>query len=237
MNLEGKNLLIAGGSSGIGLSLIKKLVSAGANIYTICRSVSPEWPQGVKHLPIDVLGDLTSLTTFLPGQLNGLVYSIGSINLKPFGRLTAEDFMNDYSLNVVGAAMIIQKSLKALKNAPSASIVLISSVAAQTGFGYHASISAAKSGLEGMALSLAAELAADNIRVNVVAPSITDTPLAQTLLSTPEKREASAKRHPLGQFGKQEDISSAITFLLSEESDWITGQVLGIDGGLSKLKV
>jgi NAD(P)-dependent dehydrogenase (short-subunit alcohol dehydrogenase family) len=125
---------------------------------------------------------------------------------------------------------------KALRNSAGASIVLLSSVAAKTGMPYHASIAAAKGGVESLALSLAAEFAAQNIRVNVIAPSLTDTPLASNLLSTSEKREASAKRHPLGRIGKPEDISSSISFLLSEDSAWISGQVLGVDGGMGNLK-
>jgi len=136
----------------------------------------------------------------------------------------------------LGAARIIQQSIKQLKNAGASSIVLISSVAAKIGMPYHASIAAAKAAVEGLAISLAAEFAAQQIRVNVVAPSLTNTPLAQNLLSSPEKREASAKRHPLGKIGQPEDISRLITFLLSEESNWITGQIIGIDGGLGKIK-
>jgi 3-oxoacyl-[acyl-carrier protein] reductase len=114
--------------------------------------------------------------------------------------------------------------------------VLVSSVAARTGMGFHTSIAASKSAVEGMALSLAAELAVYGIRVNVVAPSLTDTQIAAKLLNTPEKREAAAKRHPIGRSGVPGDISSAIAFLLSEDSSWITGQVINVDGGLSSLR-
>ncbi|MDN3584635.1 SDR family NAD(P)-dependent oxidoreductase [Mucilaginibacter flavus] len=237
MNFEGKNIVVAGGSSGIGLSLVKLLSNQKAQVYVISRTGSDEWPHSVKHLALDINGNPDALAGFLPDQVHGVVYSIGSINLKPFNRLTEDDFLNDYRINVVGAVKVIQQSLKQLKNAGEASIVLISSVAAKSGMPYHASISAAKSGLEGLALSLAAELAAQHIRVNVIAPSLTDTPMAQNLLSTPEKREASAKRHPLGKFGLPDDISQAAAFLLSDESGWMTGQVIGIDGGLGKLKV
>lgn len=236
MNFKGKNILVVGGSSGIGLSLVKFLHENDAAVYVISRSEHVDLPQGVKHLQGDVTGELGPMVEFLPEQLHGLVYSVGSINLKPFNRLSTDDFLNDYRINVLGAVQIIQQSLKQLKNAAGASIVLISSVAAKTGLPYHASISAAKGGVEGLALALAAELAAQQIRVNVVAPSLTDTPMAQNLLSTPEKREASAKRHPLGKFGQPEDISQAIAFLLSEHSGWVTGQVIGIDGGMGKLK-
>ncbi|SEP44689.1 SDR family NAD(P)-dependent oxidoreductase [Mucilaginibacter sp. AW1-7] len=236
MNFHGKNIVVAGGSSGIGLALVKQLSQAGAQVYVISRNLSASLPQGVKHLAADVTGNLETAATFFPEVLHGVVYAVGSINLKPFGRLTDVDFLNDYQLNVVGAARVVQQALKALKASGSSSVVFVSSVAAKTGMPYHASIAAAKSGLEGMALSLAAELAGQKIRVNVVAPSLTDTPMAQNLLSTPEKKEASAKRHPMGKYGQPEDISQAIAFLLSDDSSWITGQVIGIDGGLGKLK-
>lgn len=236
MNFEGKNILVVGGSSGIGFSLIRLLAINGATVYNMSRTKNADWPQGVRHLSVDVLADVSTMSNFLPEQLHGLVYSVGSITLKPFNRLTEEDFLNDYRINVLGAARIIQQSVKHLKNALASSIVLISSVAAKTGMPYHSSVAAAKAALEGMALSLAAEFSAQQIRVNVVAPSLTDTRLAQNLLSSPEKCEASAKRHPLGKIGQPEDISSLIAFLLSEESKWITGQVIGVDGGLGKLK-
>jgi NAD(P)-dependent dehydrogenase (short-subunit alcohol dehydrogenase family) len=225
-----------GGSSGIGLSLVKLLYEQRASIYVVSRSASPQWPDEVRYLRADVSGNLNAMEAFLPQQLHGLVYSVGSITLKPFGRLTTEDFLNDYQLNVIGAARVIQQAIKPLKNAAGASIVLMSSVAARTGMPYHASIAAAKGAVEGMALTLAAELAFQQVRVNVVAPSLTDTPLAQNLLSSPEKREASAKRHPLGKIGQPEDSGQLITFLLSDQSSWITGQVIGVDGGLGKLK-
>jgi len=236
MNLEGKNILIVGGSSGIGLSLVKLIHQQNANVYVVSRSASEQWPDDVHFLNADVTGNLDAVEMFLPQQLHGLVYSVGSITLKPFNRLTVDDFFNDYQLNVLGAVRMIQQAIKPIKNAAGSSIVLISSVAAKTGMPYHASIAAAKGAVEGMALSLAAELSAQQVRVNVVAPSLTDTPLAQNLLSSPEKREASAKRHPLGKIGRPEDISQLIAFLLSDDSSWMTGQVIGVDGGLGKLK-
>jgi 3-oxoacyl-[acyl-carrier protein] reductase len=236
MNFKGKNVLIAGGSSGIGLSLANLLNGLGAQVYVVSRTASPEWQEGIRHLPADITGNLDAVPGFLPETLDGSVYAIGSINLKPFNRLSEDDFMADYRLNVLGAARLVQQSLKALKTPGKASVVFISSVAARTGMPYHASISAAKGAVEGLALSLAAELAVHHIRVNVVAPSLTDTPMARQLLSTPEKKEASAKRHPLGKYGEPADISEAIAFLLADESGWMTGQVLGVDGGFGKLK-
>lgn len=236
MNFEGKNILVVGGSSGIGLSLLKVLLLNGATVYNISRTTNADWPEGVRHLSLDILGDISTMANFLPEQLHGIVYSVGSINLKPFNRLTEDDFINDYRINVLGAVKVIQQSVKALKASQSASVVLFSSVAARSGMSFHTSIAAAKGAVEGMALSLAAELAPNHIRVNVVAPSLTDTPLSQNLLNTTERKEASSKRHPLGRYGLPEDISSAIAFLLADESSWLTGQVIGIDGGLGKLK-
>ena len=236
MNFEGKNILVVGGSSGIGLSLVQSLHQQKANVYVISRTVSPAWPDEIKSLQADVSKELDTVEAFLPEQLHGLVYAVGSITLKPFNRLSAEDFFNDYQLNVLGAVRTTQIALKALKNAGSSSIVFISSVAAKIGLPYHASIAAAKGAVEGMAISLAAELASLKIRVNVVSPSLTNTLLAEKLLNSPEKQEASAKRHPLGRYGQPEDISNSIAFLLSDKSSWMTGQVIGIDGGMGNLK-
>ena len=225
-----------GGSSGISLELVNMLASQGAQVYCACRTIAAEWPQGLIHIPMDVLADFDFLADKLPENLHGLVYAVGSINLKPFGRYTQDDFINEYKLNVTGAVRTIQLAYKSLRKAGSSSIVLFSSVAAKTGMPYHASIASAKAGVEGLALSLAAEFASQNIRVNVVAPSLTNTPLAANLINTPEKLEATAKRHPLGRIGKPEDVASAALFLLSDSSDWISGQVIGVDGGMGNLK-
>jgi 3-oxoacyl-[acyl-carrier protein] reductase len=236
MSLKNKNILVVGGSSGIGLALIRHLAIQEANIFNISRNASTEWPDTITHIQADILGDLDAIAGQLPATIHGLVYSVGTINLKPFQRLTQEDFLNDYKLNVLGATEIIRLSLKALKNAGGAGIVLYSSVAAKAGMPFHASIAAAKGAVEGLTLSLAAELSSHQIRVNAIAPSLTDTPLAKTLLSTDEKREASAKRHPLGKIGTPDDIAFATQFLLSDHSTWLTGQIIGIDGGLGNLR-
>lgn len=178
-----------------------------------------------------------SFGKFSPEVVDGLVYAPGSINLKPFNRLSVDDFKNDFEINVLGAVKMIQKLLPNLKKSESASVVLFSSVAAKLGMPFHASIAASKNAVEGLTKSLAAEFSAQKIRVNAIAPSLTDTNLASQLLATPEKREASAKRHPLQRVGTAEEIAEMAAFLVSDKSSWITGQVFGIDGGMGSVKL
>lgn len=229
------NYLVIGGSSGIGLALVKKLVVEGHNVWSASRQKG-ELIDGVNYIEFDVLGEVDKLKYELPDVLDGLAYCPGTINLKPFIRLSETDFLNDFKVNVLGAVKTIQVSINALKKSQSASVLLFSTVAVQTGMSFHASIAASKGAIEGLTKSLAAEFAQNKIRVNAIAPSLTDTPLAQALVSTPEKREASDKRHPLGRIGTSKELSEAAYFLLSDNSSWITGQILGIDGGLSAIK-
>lgn len=235
MSLEGKNILVAGGSKGIGLSTVNKLAEAGASVYVLSRSTSSEWRPTVNHHFYDVMEEKPLPDGFLPGQIDGLVYAIGSIDLRPFQRFSSADLLQDYRLHVAGAAQLIQQVLPALKRSGAASVVLISSVAASVGMSFHSSVSAAKGAVNGLTIALAAEFAPQKIRVNAVAPSLTDTPLAAKLLSDEKRREAAAQRHPLGRIGEPEDIASCIYFLLSPESSWLTGQIIGVDGGLGRL--
>ncbi len=235
MRFKDKTFLIIGGSSGVGFSVAEKLIAEGSEVFSTSRDITKTFPG--KNIRLDVSADLSEFASHLPEQLNGLVYCPGTINLKPFNRLTDQDFLNDFTVNVLGAVKVIRHVINKLKQAESSSIVLYSTVAVKTGMNFHSSVSASKSALEGLAISLAAEFANSGIRVNTIAPSLTDTPLAANLLSSPEKRELSAKRHPLGRIGKAVDIASATLFLLSDESAWITGQVLHIDGGLSSLRI
>lgn len=168
--------------------------------------------------------------------LNGLVYFPGTINLKPFNRLTEKDFQNDLEINTLGAVAFIQSYLSNLKNTNNASIVLISTVAVQTGMPFHSSVALAKGALEGLTRALAAELA-PGIRVNCIAPSLVNTPLGDKFINTPEKLEASQKRNPLKKVGEAKDIANTIEFLLSDNSAWITGQIFGVDGGMGALKI
>lgn len=229
-----KNILIAGNSSGIGYQLTKVLAPQHRVYGTYFQHpVDFENNHVVSHY-LNVL-DQTNDYSFLPETLDGLVYCPGTINLKPFARTKQEDFLEDYKLQVLGAVACIQACLPKLKKSESASLVLFSTVAVKMGFSYHSIVSASKGAIEGLTKSLAAELA-PGIRVNCIAPSITNTPLAKNLLNTPEKIEANAQRHPLKKIGQPEDIAQLAAFLLSEESQWITGQTLHIDGGMSSIK-
>jgi 3-oxoacyl-[acyl-carrier protein] reductase len=169
--------------------------------------------------------------------MHGLVYCPGSIKLRPFERVPTEDFRSDFELNVLGAVHALQATIKRLKKAEGgASVVLFSTVAAAVGMSFHTSIATAKAAVEGLTRALAAEYAASGLRVNCLAPSLTDTPLAAALLNTPEKAEAGAKRHPLQRVGRASDLADMAAFLLSDQATFITGQVLAIDGGMGKLK-
>ncbi|HRI27850.1 MAG TPA: SDR family oxidoreductase [Chitinophagales bacterium] len=235
-HLQGKNVLVVGASSGIGLELATQLHRSGAWVYTVSRTANSQLAAvSAHHQTADITQPLA--LTGLPDVLHGLVYCPGSINLKPFHRLTETDFKADFEVNVMGAVRTLQAAYPLLKRSNSAGVVLFSTVAATMGMSYHAGIATAKGAIEGLAKSLAAEWAANQIRVNVIAPSLTDTPLATQLLATPEKREASAKRHPLGRIGNAADMANAAIFLLSPQSGWITGQILHIDGGMSSVKM
>ncbi len=231
------NYLIVGGTSGIGLELTTELLNQGHTVYVVART-NRNLPSSDNLIFIE--GDASTkefAISGLPDVLHGVAYCPGSINLKPFNRFTDDDFLAEYNLNVLGAVRTLRQTVNALKASQGASVVLFSTVAAQTGMPFHASIASAKAAVEGLARSLAAEYAAANIRFNCIAPSLTDTPLAEKLLSTPEKREASAKRHPLNKVGTPADMAQAALYLLSPQSGWVTGQTLAIDGGMAKLRL
>lgn len=231
-----KNFLVIGGSSGIGLATTKKLISEGNQVWVASRNTNDTLKNlNVEHIVWDVTQAAGSRFEGLP-ELHGLVYCPGTINLKPFHRLSREEFQHDLNINLLGAIDALQSTFKQLKNAKGASVVLFSTVAATLGMNFHASIATAKSAIEGLGKSLAAEWASNLIRVNVVAPSLTDTPLASKLLADNEKKEAAGKRHPLGRVGTAEDLAELVTFLLSDKSSWITGQIIGVDGGMGTLK-
>ncbi len=232
-----KNILIIGASKGIGLSLAKIMSqNPENNLYTVSRTETEELARlESNHISMDIVNDDIGNLDQLPEELHGLVYCPGAIQLRPFARLKPKDFIEDYKLQVLGPVRVIQTLLPKLKKAGQASIVLFSTVAVQTGLNFHSMVSASKGAIEGLSRSLAAEFA-PKIRVNCIAPSLTDTPLAFALLNTDQKRSANAERHPLKRVGRAEDIASMAAFLLSEQGSWITGQVMHVDGGLSKLK-
>ncbi len=229
-----KNILVIGGSSGIGYATTELLVGKNHQVYATFNRTENK-VNGAEYFHLDVNQEDWNLSS-LPEVIDGLVYCPGKINLKPFTRLKSEDFMEDYKIQVLGAIKAIQLILPRLKKSSSPSIVLFSTVAVQTGFSFHSIVSSSKGAIEGLTRALAAELA-PSIRINCIAPSITDTPLAGNLLNSPEKKEANALRHPLKKVGEAKDIANAVAFLLSEESSWMTGQIMHIDGGISNLRV
>lgn len=230
-----KHYFVIGGSSGINLAVVKNLISAGHQVFVGSRTVSDELKElDVQHIKLDVTDEPDNWDlSALPDTLHGLVYGAGTINLKPFQSLKITDFQKDLEINTLGAIKILQATWKKLKKSKNASVVMFSTVAVKSGMNFHASVAVAKAGIEGLTRSLSAEWAKYNIRVNAIAPSLTNTPLAKNLLSTEDKQKGAAQRHPLGRYGEVEDISEAVLYLLGDKASWMTGQILHIDGGMS----
>lgn len=229
-----KNILLIGGSHGIGFEIALKLYK-DHNIYIASRTSQNLGNLEVTHIPYDASTDEID-TSLLPEQLDGFVYCPGSINLKPFKMLSLEAFQEDMQINFMFLIKIMHTIIPHLKKSEQASIIFFSTVAVKVGMPFHTSVAAAKGAIEGFAKALAAEYA-PKLRVNVIAPSLTDTPLAERLLGNEKKREKMDQRHPLKRVGEAEDIANIAKFLLSDDSSWITGQVLGVDGGMSTLNV
>ena len=224
--MSASNILIVGASSAIGLNLAERLESRGAELVRWSR-------QDGYDARVDVLGD--EELPEVPERLDGLVYLPGSITLAPFPRLSMETFREDWEINVGGFVRVLHHTIGSLQKAETASVVAVSTVAAGYGLGFHASIAAAKGGVEGIVRSLAAEYAPRGVRFNAVAPSLTDTPLAAKLTDSDDKRKRMDDRHPLGRIGQPADVARAIEFLVTDDADWVTGQVLGVDGGYGAL--
>jgi len=230
-----KNYFIIGGSSGIGKALANILANSNNQVYaTYYRHPVSENAEGIHYYYLDVTEEIKDFD-YLPDELDGLVYCPGSINLNAFARQKPEAFQKDFSLQVIGAIKVIQAVLPKLKTAKKSSIVLFSTVAVQLGFNFHTQVAVSKGAIEGLTRSLAAELA-PSIRINAIAPSLTDTPLAAMLLNNDQKKEANAQRHPLKKIGSPNDIAEMAAFLLSDKSNWITGQIFHVDGGMSGIK-
>ncbi len=229
-----RTIVLVGGNSGIGLAAAEMLAAEGHRVIAFARNAAETgFVQGVEYHNYNA-NDFLSRPP-LPDAIDGLMYMPGTIRLKPFNRLSIEDFKEEYEINFLGAVHFIQHALPSLKKGDNASVVLFSTVAVTTGMPFHTSIASAKGAVEGLVRSLAAEYA-PNIRFNAIAPSLTNTNLAEPLLNTESKRESSANRHPMKRIGEPKDIAAAACFFLSPEAGWITGQVLGVDGGMSRLR-
>ncbi|GAB4127664.1 MAG: SDR family oxidoreductase [Ignavibacteriales bacterium] len=226
--------LIVGGTSGIGLETTKLLNKNNRVIVLSREERNLDGLDNVEFISADVTKPIDELPQ-ISEPINGIVYCPGTINLKPLKSLKLEDFQNDFEVNLLGPVKVINKYFNNLKEAGKSSIVLFSTVAVQTGMPYHASIASAKGAVEGLTRSLAAEFA-PNIRVNCIAPSITNTPLAEKLLNNETKVKSSEDRHPLKRIGDAKEIAEAVAFLLSDSASFITGQVIKIDGGISSIK-
>ncbi len=230
-----KNYLVVGGSSGIGAAIIENLVQQGNTVYNMSRKVV-NLP-GVVHIAWDATQPDAQALQALPDTLAGVAYCPGTINLKPFNRLSLDDFQKDFQVNVLGAVAVVQAVLPKLKKQEGSAVVFFSTVAVQTGMAFHASVASAKGAIEGLTRALAAEYAGSKIRFNCIAPSLTDTPLAKNLLSSDEKKEAANKRHPLGRVGNAQELAQLATFLLGEQATWITGQIIAADGGMGSIRM
>ncbi|MGB7346100.1 MAG: SDR family oxidoreductase [Pirellulaceae bacterium] len=229
------SFVVVGGSGGIGLGIVQRLVADGQRVTVLSRTLGAlNGLESVTHVPVDLVTDEVN-SDMLPDQIKGLVYCPGTLNLKPFRALKHDDFRNDFELNVIGAVKAIQAALPAMKTAQHAGIVLFSTVAVAQGMHAHASIAASKGAIEGLTRSLAAELS-PGIRVNCIAPALTNTPLTSRFFSSEEKVAALSAKYALQRTGTADDIAEMATFLIGDKAGWITGQIIGVDGGMSAVR-
>lgn len=226
-----KNIVIIGGSKGIGNAILTQQLETNL-VYNISRNAPDISHPNLKHYGIDVLQEV------LPEieNIDVLIYCPGSINLKPIGSLSIDDFRNDFEINVIGAVKAIQKYLPALKKGNNPSIILFSTVAAKLGMPFHSSIVTAKAGVEGLVKSLGAELASV-VRVNAIAPTITETTLAAGILRNDRMKENMAERHPMKNYLKPEEVAQMANYLISDHAQSISGQVFEMDYGIVSFKI
>ena len=227
-----KNILLIGGSTGIGYELSQKLKEDN-NIFISTRNQDKFNHPNIKTNELDL--DKEFETDWLPEHLDGFIYLPGTINLRPFKGLKPSVFIEDFNINVMGCIKILQKVLPKIQAAENPSIVMFSTVAVKMGMPFHSSVSSSKGAIEGLTRSLAAEFA-PKIRVNAIAPSMLDTPLAEKFLNSETKLENLRNRHPMKEIGSPEDISEVVKFLLEDNSKWMTGQIIPFDGGVSSVK-
>ncbi len=227
-----KNIVIIGGSKGIGFEILKQQLANNNQVYNISRNAPEVSNPNLKHFELNVLTDI------LPEieNIDTLIYCPGSINLKPIGSLSIDDFRNDLEINVIGAVKSIQKYLPTLKKGNDPSIILFSTVAVKLGMPYHASVATAKAGVEGLVKSLGAELASV-VRVNAIAPTITETTLAANILRNDRMKENMVERHPMKNYLKPEEVANMANFLISENAKSISGQIFEMDYGLVTFKM
>ena len=225
------NIVVVGGSKGIGQAIVNSLIEKN-KIFNISRTAPLQSHANLTHYNCDILSDdLPDLDA-----IDTLIYCPGSINLKPISRLKLDDFRDDFEINVVGAVKAIQHYLPKIKNGKNPSILLFSTVATKLGMPFHASVAAAKSGVEGITKSLGAELA-PTIRVNAIAPTVTNTDLASKLLRNERMIENITDRHPLKKFLKPQEVADLATFLISEKANSISGQIFELDCGIVNFKI
>ena len=225
-----KNFLIIGGTKGIGKAIVEEVIEHN-KITCLSRNNTDFVHKNYSHVKFDALSDdLPDLDS-----IDCLIYCPGSINLKPISTLSLDDFRNDFELNVIGAVRAIKKYLPLLKKSETASILLFSTVATKLGMPYHASVSVAKSGIDGLVKTLGSELA-PKIRINAIAPTITNTDLASKILRNEKVVENMVERHPLKMILSPKEVAKMASFLVSEDASSISGQIFNMDAGIVSFK-